>query len=182
MEIPWSWVVLRSAGVVAMALLTLSVAAGLVGPRLGPSWRLGTITVHRGSAVAGSALVAGHVVLGVLDGWIDLDWVAAVVPGTSGWQRWGMALGTLGVDLLVALLVTTAVRLRHPSAWRRVHWVAYPVWALAVGHALLVGTDAQLVRRMAAACAGVVLAALAVRLLGSSRTARAQVLPGTGAP
>lgn len=97
-----------------------------------------------------------------------------------------MALGALAVDLLLVLLVTTATRLRAPRLWRRAHLVAYPAWVLSVGHGLLVGSDADLMRRVALACAGAVLAAAAVRLLVPARRAAARggeavVLPVGGA-
>jgi hypothetical protein len=43
--------------------------------------------------------------------------------------------------------------------------VAYPVWALAVGHGLLVGTDSEAMRLLALVCTGLVLLATAIRLV-----------------
>lgn len=164
-DVPLTWFVMRASGMVALALLTASVALGVLGPRLRPTWRLAAISAHRAAATAGSVLVAGHVVLAILDRWITLDWPAAMVPGAAGWQRWGVGLGAVAVDLLVALLVTTATRFRAPRAWRRVHLVGYPIWALSVGHGLLVGTDAAGMWTLSAVSAAVLVAALGLRLL-----------------
>jgi DMSO/TMAO reductase YedYZ heme-binding membrane subunit len=185
-EVPWAWFVLRSTGLVATGLLTVAVVLGLVGPRLAPIPRLVSIGMHRSASVAGTALIALHVALAVLDGWVALDWPAVLVPGMAGWERGGVALGALAVDLLLVLLVTTATRLRAPRLWRRAHLMAYPAWVLSVGHGLLVGSDADLMRRVALACAGAVLAAAAVRLLVPARRAAARggeavVLPVGGA-
>jgi predicted ferric reductase len=188
-DLPWTWFVIRASGLVAVGLLTGSVVLGLVGPRLRPGPRLATITAHRAAAAAGTVLIVVHVVLAVLDPWIAMDWPAALVPGASGWERWGVALGALAVDLLLALLVATAVRLRAPRAWRRVHLVAVPLWALAVGHGLLVASDAGAMRWLAIVSTGLVLAATAIRLLapapapGSRRRpeAHADVTAGSGA-
>jgi predicted ferric reductase len=173
-DIPWTWFVLRSTGLVATGLLTVAVVLGLVGPRLAPTARLVSIGLHRSASVAGTLLIVLHVVLAILDGWVALDWPSAVVPGVAAWERGGVALGALAVDLLLVLLVTTATRLRAPRLWRSAHLVAYPAWALSVGHGLLVGTDADLMRLLALACAGAVLAAAAVRLLVPPR----RVAPG----
>lgn len=182
MDLPWMWFVLRASGLVAVALLTVSVVLGIVGPRLRPTTRLATITTHRAAAVGGTVLIVVHVVLAVLDPWITMHWPAALVPGVSEWQRWGVALGALAVDLLLALVVTTAMRRRAPRAWRRVHLVAVPLWALAVGHGLLVGSDPAAMRWLAVTSAGLVLAATAVRLLVPRRSPVARAVAPAGPP
>jgi methionine sulfoxide reductase heme-binding subunit len=172
-EVPWTWFVMRSSGLVAVCLLTVSVLLGLVGPRLRPTARLTSISVHQAASVGGTLLIVAHIILALLDKWIVLDWPAALLPGVAGWERWGVALGALAVDLMIVVLVTTATRMRTPQLWRRAHLLAYPVWALAVGHGLLVGTDAAIMRAVAMACAAVVLFALAIRILVRPRVAPA---------
>lgn len=172
-EVPWTWFVMRSSGLVAVGLLTVSVVLGLIGPRLRPTARLSSISVHRAASVAGTLLIVAHVVLALLDTWIALDWPAALLPGVAGWERWGVALGALATDLMLVVLVTTATRLRAPQVWRRSHLLAYPVWALSVGHGLLVGTDGAVMRATAMVSAAVVLFGLSVRIL--VRPSRAMV-------
>ena len=171
-EVPWTWFVMRSSGLVAVGLLTVSVLLGLIGPRLRPTARLTSISVHRAASVAGTLLIVAHIVLALLDRWIVLDWPAALLPGVAGWERWGVALGALaggphdrrpGHD-------------RDPDAqsagsWRRAHLLAYPVWALAVGHGLLVGTDGAVMQALAMVSLAVVLFGFAVRLLVRPTTA-----------
>ena len=169
-EAPWLWFAMRASGLVAVALLTIAVVLGILGPRLAPTTRLAAVTIHRAASVAGTALIAGHVVLAITDEWITLDWPAALVPGVAGWERWGVALGAVALDLLLALLLTTATRLAWPGLWRRIHLVAYPVWALSVGHGLLVGTDGQAMRVLALTSTGLVLLATAIRLVTRPRT------------
>lgn len=164
-EIPWNWFVMRASGLVALGLLTLAVVLGILGPRLRPTARLTGISVHRAAASVGSLLIVLHVVLAVLDPWIELSWLSVVLPGASGWKPLGVALGALAADMLLVLLVTTATRLRAPRAWRQVHLVAYPLWALAVGHGLLVGTDGAVMRALAVISLALVLASVSVRLL-----------------
>lgn len=171
-DLPVTWFVMRSSGLVAVALLTVAVALGLIGPRLRPTPRLTSISVHRASSGAGTILIVAHVVLAVLDSWIVLEWPDAFVPGIAQWERWGIALGALAVDLVIAVLVTAAMRMRSPRLWRRVHLLSYPVWALAVGHGLLVGSDAAAMRTLALSCTGIVLLALAFRVLARPQPAQ----------
>jgi predicted ferric reductase len=172
-EVPWTWFVMRSSGLVAVGLLTVSVVLGLIGPRLRPTARLTSISVHRAASVAGTLLIVGHIVLALLDRWIVLDWPAALLPGVAGWERRGVALGALAVDLMIVVLVTTATRLRTPWLWRRAHLLAYPVWALSVGHGLLVGSDGAVMRALAMASVAAVLFGVAIRVLVRPRGAGA---------
>jgi DMSO/TMAO reductase YedYZ heme-binding membrane subunit len=164
-DIPWNWFVMRSTGLVALGLLTLAVVLGIIGPRLRPTGRLAGISVHRAAASVGALLVVLHVVLAVIDPWIELSWLSVVLPGAATWKPLGVAMGALAVDLLLLLLVTTATRFRAPRAWRQVHLAAYPLWALTVGHGLLVGTDGAVMRALAAVSLALVLASVSVRLL-----------------
>jgi predicted ferric reductase len=152
-----------------VGLLTVSGVLGLVGPRLRPTPRLWSISVHRAASIAGTLLIVGHIVLALLDKWIVLDWPAALLPGVSGWERWGVALGALAVDLLIVVLATTAARMRTPRLWRRAHLLAYPVWALSVGHGLLVGTDGAVMRAVAMVCTAAVLLGVSLRVIVAPR-------------
>ncbi len=183
---PLTWLLMRASGIVALVVLTLSVVLGLVGPTLRPSTRLATITVHRASAAVGTVLIALHVVLAVLDEFVDVPLIAVVVPGSSPWQRVGIALGAVAVDLLLAVVITATLRTRLGHSWRRVHLLAYGVWTAVVAHALLVGTDTDLVRWTCLGSVVIVLAAASVRLLrrpatSSAEAARAREADLTGA-
>lgn len=141
--LPLTWLLLRTSGVVTLALLTVSVVLGVAGPAVRrPSARLLMITVHRTAAVTGLALVAAHVLLAVADSFVEIAPLAVVVPGASVWEPLWIGLGAVALDLLVVVGITTATRLRGPVLWRRAHLLAYPAWLLAWGHALGAGTDA----------------------------------------
>ena len=164
-DIPWSWFVMRATGLVGLALLTVAVVLGILGPRLRPTARLASISTHRMASATGAFAILAHVVLAVLDPWIALNWTAAILPLPAAWEPWGVALGAVAVDLLLVLLLTTGTRRWAPRAWRRVHLVAYPLWVLAAGHGLLVGSDGAVMRGMAATSAALALGAVSVRVL-----------------
>ncbi len=179
-EVPWTWFVMRSSGLVAVGLLTVSVVLGLIGPRLRPTARLSSISVHRAASVAGTLLIVAHIVLALLDKWIVLDWPAALLPGVAAGSAGGSPSARWQWTSLIVVLVTTATRMRTPRVWRRAHLLAYPVWALAVGHGLLVGTDGAVMRAVAMVSAAAVLFGLSIRVLvrprsvpaGAARTGR----------
>jgi methionine sulfoxide reductase heme-binding subunit len=74
--------------------------------------------------------------------------------------------------MLVALVATSLLRTRigHRS-WRRVHWLAYACWPVAVAHGLGIGTDrnATWVFVLTMACAALVVATTTWRLVVAAR-------------
>ena len=80
---------------------------------------------------------------------------------------WG--LGTLALDLVAVLVVTSLLRSRMPyGVWRRLHWLPYATWPLAFLHALGSGSDAGTwwLRGVALGCFVAVAAAAGYRLAG----------------
>lgn len=175
-----TWLLLRAAGLVALAALTLSVAGGLAGPAITrPAWRAASIAVHRAAAVVGLGLTLAHVVLAVLDPWVAIDALAVVVPGVSGWEPLWVGLGALAVDALVVVALSSALRGRGPRAWWTLHVLTYPAWILATGHALAVGSDMLRGPYPVLGAAGVLLvaAALLARVAAVRRGAPAGPAP-----
>ena len=166
------WYLSRGTGAVTLVLLTASVVLGITGAL---RWRLGARTprfvvdgLHRNVSLLVVVLLAAHVVTSLLDPFAHLRVLDAVVPLASHYRPLWLGLGALALDLLVALIVTSAVRARLGlRAWRAVHWGAYACWPVAVLHGLGTGTDASSVwlQAVTAASVAAVLAALAARLL-----------------
>jgi sulfoxide reductase heme-binding subunit YedZ len=157
------WYLGRGAGVVSLILLTLVVALGIV-TRSGrplpglPRFTLGGL--HRNAALLAVCLLAVHVTTLLFDPYAQLRLADLVVPFLGAYRPFWLGLGTLGLDLILALVVTSLARHRlGMRTWRAVHWLAYAAWPVALLHALGTGTDVgqTWLRLIAAACAGVVL-------------------------
>jgi sulfoxide reductase heme-binding subunit YedZ len=157
------WYLGRGTGVISLMLLTLVVALGIV-TRSGrplpglPRFTIGAL--HRNAALLAVVLLAGHVTTLLFDPYAQLKLADVVLPFRGAYRPLWLGLGTIGLDLILALVVTSLVRHRlGVRAWRTVHWLAYAAWPLALLHALGTGTDAgqTWLRLIAAACAGVVL-------------------------
>ena len=175
-----TWLLLRVAGLVALAALTLAVASGLAGPAVrAPAWRGVLVAVHQAAALVGLSLTLAHVGLAVADPWVDVGAAAALVPGTSTWEPWWVGIGAVAVDLLLVVAVTSALRGRGPRLWWGLHVLTYPAWVLATGHALAIGTDAWRAPYLAAGAAGLVMVAGAgaLRAAASRRGLPAGVPP-----
>jgi len=171
------WYLNRATGIVALVLMTLTVVLGVLvrrQVRLPGLPRFGVVTLHRNVSLISALLLLTHVVSAVVDSYVSIGPIAAVVPFTSGWRPLAVGLGTLAVDLLLLIVVSSLVRARIPERlWRVVHWTSYLLWPLAFLHGLTAGTDmhATWVLGLALVCAGAVAASAAAAWTGRTRTA-----------
>ena len=141
------WYITRATGVVALVLLTLGMALGLLTAVrfAGRHWpRFITIGLHRNMSLLALAFTAAHVLTTITDNFVPIDLQDAFVPFISPYRPLWLGLGAIALDLLIALTVTSLLRARlgHRS-WRLVHWTAYLCWPLAVLHGLGTGTDTR---------------------------------------
>jgi sulfoxide reductase heme-binding subunit YedZ len=154
---------------VSLVLLTLTLTAGIAGVRRWSArgWAQATVTfVHRNVALLAVILLTIHVVTAIIDPYVSIGWLAAIVPLTSQWESLWVGLGALSLDIMVALVITSLVRSHLPHRlWRAVHWLAYASWPLAVVHGFESGTDSTTgwARAVYVASIVMVLAALAWR-------------------
>lgn len=173
MDGPFLWYLNRGTGLVILALFTITTVLGVLstGGKAGkrvPSFV--TQAVHRNIALLSVVLLAVHVVTAVADSFVDIRWWQAVVPWAgSTYQPLWLGLGTLALDLIVVLTVTSLLRTRlSHRLWRAVHLSSYVGWALSVAHGIGIGTDVQAGRTWAYAvvggCVVAVLAAIGLRL------------------
>jgi methionine sulfoxide reductase heme-binding subunit len=164
------WYTTRATGVMALLLLTGSVILGVASvARIDtPRWpRLLNAGLHRNLPLLAVAFVAVHVLSTVLDGYAPIGWLSAIVPFTSPYRTLWLGLGTVALDLVLAVVITSLVRVRLGyRAWRAVHWLAYASWPIALWHGLGTGTDSKLPWLLAldAACVAAVTCALGWRL------------------
>jgi sulfoxide reductase heme-binding subunit YedZ len=172
------WYTIRATGVVALVLLTATTVLGLlsasrVRTRRWPAFAQAEL--HKRASLFALVFLGLHVVTAVVDSYVRVGVLSVVVPFTSGYRPFWTGLGTIAVDLLLAVAISSALRQRIAArTWRGLHWLAYGCWPLALAHALGTGTDAaQLwLDATAAACTIAVAAALTWRI-GYDRTTRA---------
>lgn len=142
------WYLTRSSGLVLLAVLTATVALGIVNrsgwtPRGWPRFVMAGL--HRNLALLGVALSAIHVVTAELDPFAPIGWLAVVVPFLSPYRPLWLGLGTLSLDVVLAVIATSLLRSHlSPRVWRVVHWLAYVAWPVALLHTLGTGTDTRL--------------------------------------
>ena len=165
------WYTTRATGVVALVLLTGTVVLGvLTSVRFGTTqWpRFALADLHRRVSLLSMVFIALHVVTTVSDSYAPIGWVSAFVPFTSSYRRLWLGLGTVAVDLLLAVTVSSLLRQRiSHRAWRALHWLAYASWPVALLHGLGTGTDPHLrwMVLLTIACVAAVLTSIGWRLV-----------------
>mgnify|MGYP000878544516 FL=1 len=161
------WLATRSTGLVSLLLLSAVVVFGVAyaggwGGRRFP--RVITSGLHRRLSLLAVVFLVLHIGTIVLDGYAPVSMWDAVVPFGSAYKPFWIGIAAIATDLLIAVIVTSALRTRIPERlWRGVHLSAYVCWALAVVHALGAGTDKALSLAIVATSGIAVMAVLGVR-------------------
>ncbi|WNZ09918.1 ferric reductase-like transmembrane domain-containing protein [Streptomyces sp. 11x1] len=165
------WYASRASGTLALLLLTATVVLGIVSggrsrPRRIGRFELGVL--HRNLSLLTLTFLVVHVVTAVLDPFVHLEWAVSVVPFGASYRPLWLGLGTAGLDLLLAVAVTSGLRRRLGARrWKAVHWLAYAAWPLALLHGVGTGTDTRLPLQLwlYAGCVGAVVPAVWWRLV-----------------
>ncbi len=139
------WYLMRGSGLVALVLLSVTVALGVVGVKRWGStrWpRVVTAGLHRNVSLLAVCFLGVHIATALIDSWIGLRWFGVVIPFQSTYRPIWVGMGALALDLLVAVIATSLLR-RHIGlrTWRLVHWATWVLWPMALVHALGSGTD-----------------------------------------
>ena len=172
------WYLTRSTGIVALLLLSLSVALGVLDVSRWRSPRFPRFVVdslHRSASLLVIVFLVLHVLTAVLDSFAAISLLDALVPFGSRYRPVWVGLGAVSFDLLIAVAITSLVRQRLGyRAWRAVHWLSYACWPVAVVHALGTGSDVKSVWLLGLCAAGLAAVVAATIAQSAARLARAR--------
>ena len=166
----WLWYATRGLGMATLIVMTATVVLGIM---TSVRW-IGETTpgfvaaeLHRNLSLIGICLLAAHVVTTILDPFAGITVRDAIIPVGAQYRPIWLGLGVVGMEIMVALIVTSLLRERIGlRLWRWIHWVAYLSWPLAVVHGLGTGSDSRAPWMIAvvASCVEAVILALYQRL------------------
>jgi predicted ferric reductase len=141
------WYASRATGVVSLLLLTAVMVLGILVNRQGrlPGLpRFAVTNLHRNLSLLAVVFLVIHIVTAVMDTFVSIPLVSAVIPFTSGYEGFWLGLGAISLDIMLALIATSLVRGRlNRKVWRAVHWLAYASWPIAFAHSIGSSTDLQ---------------------------------------
>lgn len=167
------WLVIRGSGIAAFAMLSAACIWGLLvsTKTLSSFVKAKPLTWFHESLGLG-ALLATAVHVGVLSvhDFLPFSWSEILIPGSSSWRPLAVALGTTAMyGLLVVSLSFYFRRWVGQKAWRYLHFGSFGVFAAALLHGILAGTDRSgLVLGLYAGATAVVVVLLAQRVLSAS--------------
>jgi predicted ferric reductase len=176
-----TWYIDRASGMVAFALLTATIASGLLmsgRARLRRWPRFAVEDVHRFASLLTWTFVAIHALALLADSYLPFSVTDLLVPGLAPYRPSATALGIVAAELLAALALANVLRGRISyRLWRRTHYLNFAVWALALGHGVTAGSDSDTTWALTlyVASAGLVAGMTAWRIL-STRSAGTWVI------
>jgi sulfoxide reductase heme-binding subunit YedZ len=172
------WLASRASGIVALALVTISVGLGLT---MAGRWarkpglpRVLT-AIHEQTAVTALAAIGVHGVTLLGDPWLNPGPTGIAVPFTMSyrplWTGLGIVAGYLGALLGLSFYIRRRI---GPRLWRQAHRLTVVVYGLAVAHTLGAGTDASTpwMRIWLFATAPVIGVLFIARMVGARRKTR----------
>jgi predicted ferric reductase len=176
------WYLTRASGAVSLVLLTAAVVIGVAAiarMRAPGVPRFIIDGIHRTASLLAVAFLVVHILTAVLDSFASISLLDAVIPFIGSYRPLWLGLGAVAFDLLLAVTITSLVRVRMGhSAWRGIHWLAYAAWPVAVVHGFGTGSDVHqtwLVGITAVCVVAVLLAVVARVIIGWPENLRIRV-------
>ncbi len=179
---PADWYAARASGLIAYALVTAVVCLGLVISSRPSSrrWpRFALEDVHRFAGLLAGVFAGVHVLAIAIDAYTPFSLAQLLVPFTASYRPFWTGLGVVAFELLITVALSTRWRRRlGHRTWRRLHYLAFPVWAAATFHGLGAGTDSTsgAIFVLYLSAMAVVAALVAWRLTRPAGTSRARGL------
>ncbi len=132
------WYTAPARGLVALVLFTLTMVLGITTTtraRSGNWPGFAHQELHRRVSMMAVVVLGFHILTSVMDTYVNIGWVTVVVPFASAYGRFWIGVGTIALDLMLAVFITSLLRARlRPGTWRAVHWLAYLSWPVALAH------------------------------------------------
>jgi len=141
-----AWHAARATGLVGFAALSLDVILGLAlstraGDRVLP--RAHAVDLHGWLSPLALALVAGHALVLLADGYLKLDVLDVLVPfASTAYRPIAVGIGVLAAYIVVVVHASFALRKRLGTRrWRRLHYLSFVGFGASAVHGILAGTD-----------------------------------------
>jgi len=142
------WYISRAAGFTAYLLLFASVVLGIAnGTRFADRFfkRNNIFDMHRFTALLSLFFVSFHVFVLLGDGYFHIGLTQLLVPFTSPYRPWQVAVGIFSFFTLILIVASFYVRKYIGyRAWRALHFLTFALFGGATLHGITSGTDTNM--------------------------------------
>ncbi len=141
------WYITRSAAITAYILLFFlivmgeNMATGLTYQFITPphAW-----LIHKYLGVSFGLALLVHIISLTFDSFLPFGIGDIFLPLNSGYQPVALAFGRVGFYLVLIIMLSSLIsRFQRSSWWRKLHFLVYPLFILALLHGLFIGTDSR---------------------------------------
>lgn len=141
------WVLIRATGMSAVVLLTASMVLGLMlsSPTRSTRWpAIVTKDLHQFVTGLSLWMVAAHATLLIVDSFVNVSLRDLFVPFMVDQRRIATGLGSMAFVTLSFVWLTSINKDRiGQRVWRKLHFLTFLVYLLAMGHGVFGGTDTR---------------------------------------
>jgi predicted ferric reductase len=142
------WYLSRGSAFVALSLLWLSMALGLLMTnKMARSWPGVPVSfsLHEFLSLLGVGFSLFHVLVLMGDRYINYNLAQIILPFFSNYQPFWVGLGQLGFYAMLIVTFSFYVRPRiGQKTWRLLHFASFLTYLLALSHGLAAGSDSAL--------------------------------------
>jgi len=142
------WYLSRGSAFVALSLLWLSMALGLlITNKMARLWPgvPASFALHEFISILGLVFTLFHALILLGDHYINYTLVQVLVPFSSSYEPLWVGLGQVGFYTLLIVTLSFYVRSHiGQKTWRSLHYVSFLTYLIAMSHAVTAGTDTSL--------------------------------------
>ena len=141
------WYLSRSAGLVALTILWISMVLGLgITNKLARRWpgAPAAFAIHEFVSLLGLAFAVYHGLVLIGDHFVDFSLPRLIMPFSIDYERFWVGLGQ--VSFYVWALVTASFYVRRrigQKTWRLIHYVNFATYTMGLFHGIFSGTDSS---------------------------------------
>jgi methionine sulfoxide reductase heme-binding subunit len=138
----WIWIAIRATGLTGYFLLTLSLLMGIYSHI--PRKRGSILGFHQIIGQVALLFIGIHAYLLIFDNYEPFSVSELLIPFSASYEPILSGLGTIAVYLLIIVILTSDFMKKvGRSAWKKAHYLVFPLWFLSVIHGLFLGTDTE---------------------------------------
>lgn len=172
-----TWHLIRSSGIFAYILLTVSMIWGLfLSNQLIKDWSPGPVSmmIHSTLSWLGVLLTVFHAVLLMFDEYFTYTLADVFIPFVGPYRPLWVGFGTLSLWVMVLVTISFAFKKwLGQKTWKRLHYLSYGAYFMSTLHGLFAGTDSELLGFRVMVGAGVLMVVLLTGArIGKQQTAK----------